>query len=94
MVLGDHEADEPPALYVARSLVRRGLAQWLPLPPMTREDVAAWLGSADPALVTHLHSVSGGNPDWLALLWDELWRRSRCSHIPSPIAGSQRRGMS
>ncbi len=76
------EANEAPAILAARSLMRRGLAEWLPFPPLGREEVAAWLRDAEPALVEHLHAITGGNPAWLAALWDDLWQAEKVQPHP------------
>jgi hypothetical protein len=51
---------EPPPCPVGRSLVGRGLAQWLSLPELTRSEAGAWLGHAEGPLVDTAMEVSGG----------------------------------
>ena len=50
---------------------------------MAKVEIAAWLKNADPALVSHLHSITSGNPDWLALLWDDLWSQEKVQPHPT-----------
>ena len=76
------DQEEPPAHFAARSLIRRSLAHWLPLPPMRQDEVAAWLRDAEPALVQHLHTITDGNPAWLVHLWDELWTQEKVQPHP------------
>jgi tetratricopeptide (TPR) repeat protein len=64
---------EPTPCAVGRSLVGKGLAQWLSLPALTRSEAGAWLGPAQDALVGAAVEMSGGLGGDLALLWTE-WR--------------------
>ncbi len=80
--LENGEEDESPALTVARLLMQRGLAHWLPLSMLTVDEIADWLRSAQPDLVTLLYRCTGGNPDYLALLWDELYRQGKVQPHP------------
>ncbi len=63
--------DEPDAIALAGDLVRRGLAEWWPMRPRTEEEVAAWLGPAEPDVARRLHAATGGNPRWVEALWTE-----------------------
>jgi hypothetical protein len=74
---------EPDLISVARALTSRGLAEWWPLRPLTEQQVAAWIGPADPAVVTRLHAVTGGNPRWITLLWDD-WCQRRVVQATGP----------
>ena len=60
-----------PTLAVARRLVRRDLAEWHSMIPLTVPALSAWLGPMTPALLTALHTLSGGRHGDVA----ELWRR-------------------
>ena len=73
----EEDGAESEFAHAARSLARRGLARWLPLGPLSQSDIAAWLRDAEPDLVSHLHRITGGNPTWLALLWDDLWNHGK-----------------
>jgi len=64
---------EPPARSVARSLVGRGLADWVPLDRLTREETVSWLGPASSALVSAVLEVSGGRAGVMAEVWAD-WR--------------------
>jgi tetratricopeptide (TPR) repeat protein len=74
--LGGHERDEPQPLYVARRVVEKGLARWCPLQPLTTADIGAWLHPCSAVLVARLHAATGGDPRWLAELWDD-WHARR-----------------
>ena len=73
--LGEHEEDESNLLYIARYLKKRGLADWWHLPPLSREDIAAWIGSAAPGLAQYLHDATGGYPGWVIQLWRDCQER-------------------
>ena len=73
--LGEHEEDESNLLYIARHLKKRGLADWWHLPPLNREDIAAWIGSAAPGLAQYLHDATGGYPGWVIQLWHDCQER-------------------
>lgn len=73
--LGEHEEDESNLLYIARHLKKRGLADWWHLPPLSREDIAAWIGSAAPGLAQYLHDATGGYPRWVIQFWHDCQER-------------------
>ena len=73
--LGRHEDDESNLFYIARRLTARGLAEWWPLHPLSRDDVAAWIGPAAPGIAEHLHGVTGGYPGWVIRLWRDWQER-------------------
>jgi len=73
---GDHEQDEPQPLYVARRLVEVGLASWRDLQPLAAADIAAWLRPCAPSLAAGLHAATGGDPRWLAAVWED-WQARR-----------------
>ncbi len=73
--LGPHEYDEPNLLFIARYLTARGLAEWWHLHPLSRDDIAAWIGPAAPGLVQHLHGATGGYPGWVIRLWHDWQER-------------------
>lgn len=74
--LGGHEPDEPQPLYVARRLVEAGLASWRWLEPLAVADIAAWLRPCAPSVAAGLHAATGGDPRWLAALWED-WQARR-----------------
>lgn len=75
MDLGPHEQEESDRLYLARRLTEEkdGPGQWWPLKPLSRDEIAAWLGPAEPDVVARLYAVTGGNPQWVKQLWED-WR--------------------
>ena len=86
---------EPPSLVVARRLVGRGLATWLPLRHMTTAEISAWLGPMSPALLHSAAELSAGVHGELAELWVN-WKDGRvielddagCWQLAGPVARS------
>ena len=72
---GPHSQDEPDALFAARHLTARGLAEWWPLPPVGTDQLAAVTGAADGDVLNRLAGLSEGRAGWAQALWDE-WRTS------------------
>lgn len=64
---------EPDLWDVARRLVQKSRAEWWSLRPLDRAAISTWLGCADPKLVDQLYNITGGNPRWVMMLWQE-WR--------------------
>jgi tetratricopeptide (TPR) repeat protein len=60
-------------LYAARTLTRRRLAEWWPLAPIEREDVAGWVGPAEAVVIDGLMAASGGRSAMAADLWSS-WK--------------------
>lgn len=69
--LGPHQTGESNLLYTARNLAARGLAEWWPVQPLSRDEIAAWIGRTAAGMVDHLRGATGGNPRWIIELWKE-----------------------
>jgi hypothetical protein len=80
--LGEHQADEPDGLYVARHLTNRKLADWHPLRPISAADIEAWIGPVSSEVVNGLLDVTGGRAAWIADLWTD-WRQRQVVTQPS-----------
>lgn len=68
---GPHCDDEPDALFAARHLVPRGLAEWLPLPRPEPNDLAALTGEAERDVLARLWELTEGRAGWAADLWGQ-----------------------
>ena len=79
--LGEHEEGEPTELFLARRMVRREIAEWVPVKVPTREDFRSWLRNADPRLVDLLYSTSAGDADAALELWAD-WAERGLVHRP------------
>ncbi len=73
--LGEARDDEPILWKAARGLLERGVAEWWPLTPLTRAEVAAYIGNAHAGIVEHLHQVTGGFPRRVVELWHDWQAR-------------------
>jgi hypothetical protein len=71
--LSDQEFSEPIGLSAARRLVDAGVGVWVPVGRLDVDAVTAWLEPCQPDLAAQLWEVTGGEPGWLAELW-EHWR--------------------
>jgi tetratricopeptide (TPR) repeat protein len=71
--LGPEEAeDDSVAVGVARSLVKRDLADWLSLDPLDEAELAAWLGPMPDRLVGQILANAGTSPAEIAPFWESL----------------------
>ena len=59
---GKHQEGESYLLYLVRELIKEELADWWPVKPLSRDDVAAWLRQYTPGMADHLRGLTGGNP--------------------------------
>lgn len=70
------EKDESGLTKVIQTLTEeKGLAELWPLRKLSRAEVAASIGDAEPGIAAKLHGVTGGNARWVRELWRE-WRLS------------------
>lgn len=67
------EKDESGLAMVIKTLRDKGLAEWWPLPKLSRDQVANTIGQAALGIAAKLHGVTGGNAGWVQELWRE-WR--------------------
>jgi tetratricopeptide (TPR) repeat protein len=74
--LGPHEPDETETLFVARRLGERELASWLPLSPLSREEIASCVGPCEPQTLDALQQITGGRAAWARDLWSDWQRRA------------------
>ncbi|HEX8053644.1 MAG TPA: tetratricopeptide repeat protein [Thermoleophilaceae bacterium] len=70
---GANSDDEPDAMFAARHLTGRGLAQWWPLGDATPDDLRVLTGAAEPDTTARLGELTDGRVGWAAELWAE-WR--------------------
>lgn len=71
--LPDPTPADPDSWKVAYYLCGTGRAQCYAVPSITREDLAAWMGLADEAVIEQLWRITKGNPRWTEFLW-EAWQ--------------------
>lgn len=76
----------PVGLQTAGRLLAAGVADWLPLRPCAPQEVAAWLGPCAPGVADRLIGATGGDPGWLARVWD-TWTAP-----PDPIVARDAEG--
>jgi hypothetical protein len=73
--LGEYSGDDPHLWLTARDLLERGVAEWWPLRPLSRAEVAEYIGNARPGIAEHLHQVTNGYPRRVIELWRDWQTR-------------------
>jgi len=67
---------------VARHLVAGGIGTLLHLKPLTRDEIATWIGDPGLDVARTLLKTTNGNPRWIELLWHH-WLQSGTASRPS-----------
>ncbi len=75
MKLGEYSSDDPHLWLTVRDLLERGVAEWWPLHPLSRAEVAEYIGAARPGIAEHLHQVTNGYPRRVIELWRDWQTR-------------------
>lgn len=53
---------EPEVIKRVRGFLKRGIAEWKTVHPLTRQEVSSWIGPAQTGIIEHLHGITGGYP--------------------------------
>ena len=56
------DESEPEVIKRVRGFLKRGIAVWKSVHPLSRSEVASWIGPAQTGIVEHLHGITGGYP--------------------------------
>jgi tetratricopeptide (TPR) repeat protein len=76
----EEDVAESAGVGVARSLVKRNLADWRSLGPLDEDELIAWLGPMPETLARRILANAGSSPAEVAPLWDSLRKQGIVLH--------------